>query len=234
MFLTVKNKSLDITNLKSVIFDMDGTLIESEHVWAEAKKHIAEIYGQKVSDEELQKFIGRGISDFIDEVFGPTTVFKKEMIKQEIHVRALDNYRAKIRVIPNATKILNDFSSSEIRIAICSSGPLKAIEQSLEALKSTKMIEVIVSGDALDFGKPHPLPYQLTLQKLNLEPWNAIVFEDTVSGLRSANAAGIPTIYVGEHTGEPIIDNTVLTSPYLSDFNLVCVCPNESISASND
>ena len=81
MFLTVKNKSLDITHLKSVIFDMDGTLIESEHVWAEAKKHIAEIYGQKVSDEELQKFIGRGISDFIDEVFGPTTVFKKEMIK---------------------------------------------------------------------------------------------------------------------------------------------------------
>ena len=41
MFLTVKNKSLDITHLKSVIFDMDGTLIESEHVWAEAKKHIA-------------------------------------------------------------------------------------------------------------------------------------------------------------------------------------------------
>ena len=82
MFLTAKNKSLDITHLKSVIFDMDGTLIESEHVWAEAKKHIAQIHGQKVSDEELQKFIGRGISDFIDEVFGPTTVFKKEMIKQ--------------------------------------------------------------------------------------------------------------------------------------------------------
>ena len=47
MFLTVKNKSLDITHLKSVIFDMDGTLIESEHVWAEAKKHIAEIYGSQ-------------------------------------------------------------------------------------------------------------------------------------------------------------------------------------------
>ena len=127
---------------------------------------------------------------------------------------------ANIHVIDGATNLLEAFQSAGIKIAICSSGPIEAIQSSLSALKATEMIDVIVSGETLSIGKPDPLPYLHTLMKLKLEPSEVIVFEDTISGLKSASSAGIQTIIVGNQAKTQEFNNAILIEPYLKNFNL--------------
>ena len=105
-------------------------------------------------------------------------------------------------------------------MAICSSGPMEAIKSSLSALNATEMIEVIISGETLNIGKPDPLPYLHTLLKLNLKPSNVIVFEDTISGLKSATSAGIRTIIVGNQAKTQKFKNATFIEPYLRNFNV--------------
>lgn len=220
MFLKVNRSFLDISHVEAAIFDMDGTLVESEHIWAEAKQDIAQCAGKNITDDELKQYIGRGLNDFIDEVLEPTTLKQRTELNQKIKENVLKDYGYKIRVIDGAVDILNAFSSAGIRIAICSSGPLQAIENSLIALNVTELVEVIVSGETLSMGKPNPLPYLHTLEKLDVEARNAIVFEDTISGLKSATAAGITTIVVGNYSDDPIFSSATLIDPLLSNFYL--------------
>ena len=220
MFLKVNRSFLDISHVEAAIFDMDGTLVESEHIWAEAKQDIAQCAGKNITDDELKQYIGRGLNDFIDEVLEPTTLKQRTELNQKIKENVLKDYSYKIRVIDGAVDILNAFSSAGIRIAICSSGPLQAIENSLLALNVTELVEVIVSGETLSMNKPNPLPYLHTLEKLDVEARNAIVFEDTISGLKSATAAGITTIVVGNYSDDPIFSSATLIDPLLSNFYL--------------
>tara|TARA_B100000768_G_scaffold114051_1_gene105619 strand:- start:351 stop:1031 length:681 start_codon:yes stop_codon:yes gene_type:complete len=220
MFLKVNRSFLDISHVEAAIFDMDGTLVESEHIWAEAKQDIAQCAGKNITDDELKQYIGRGLNDFIDEVLEPTTLKQRTELNQKIKENVLKDYGYKIRVIDGAVDILNAFSSAGIRIAICSSGPLQAIENSLLALNVTELVEVIVSGETLSMNKPNPLPYLHTLEKLDVEARNAIVFEDTISGLKSATAAGITTIVVGNYSDDPIFSSATLIDPLLSNFYL--------------
>ena len=220
MQLKIKNKKIDISHVKAVIFDMDGTLIESEHIWAKAKKEIAHYAGIEITDDELNQFIGRGLNDFIDEKIKPKSKEERQNLNKKIQANALENYASKIRVIGGAKDILKAFSLAGIRIAICSSGSMKAIKISLRALNAINLIEVIVSGDNLTIGKPDPLPYLLTLKKLNLKASETIVFEDTTSGLKSATEAGIQTIIVGSHPNDQKFSDSILIEPSLINLYL--------------
>ena len=220
MQLKIKNKKIDISHVKAVIFDMDGTLIESEHIWAKAKKEIAHYAGIEITDDELNQFIGRGLNDFIDEKIKPKSKEERQNLNKKIQANALENYASKIRVIGGAKDILKAFSLAGIRIAICSSGSMKAIKISLRALNAINLIEVIVSGDNLTIGKPDPLPYLLTLKKLNLKASETIVFEDTTSGLKSATEAGIQTIIVGSHPSDQKFSDSILIEPSLINLYL--------------
>jgi len=220
MFLKIKNKKIDISKIEAIIFDMDGTLVESEHIWAYAKQKIAEDEGVKISTDELEKFIGRGLNDFIDEIIMPENAEHSTRLNQKIQEKALENYKSNINVIDGAIDLLKAFKSAGMRMAICSSGPMEAIKSSLSALNASEMIDVIVSGETLSIGKPDPLPYLHTLMKLKLEPSEVIVFEDTISGLKSASSAGIQTIIVGNQAKTQEFNNAILIEPYLKNFNL--------------
>ena len=135
-------------------------------------------------------------------------------LNRKIQERVLVDYGSKIRVIDGAIEILNAFSLAGIRLAICWSGPLQAIESSLRALRATELIEVIVSGDTLTSGKPHPLPYLLTLERLCLNAKHTIVFEDTVAGLVSATTAGISTVVVGQDAENPNFQKRYASTPF--------------------
>tara|TARA_Y100000385_G_C12948439_1_gene574413 strand:+ start:137 stop:847 length:711 start_codon:yes stop_codon:yes gene_type:complete len=220
MFLKVKSKKIDISKIKAIIFDMDGTLVESEHIWAYAKQKVAEAEGTKINKDELEKYIGRGLSDFIDEIIKPESAERRIRLKQKIEEKALENYKSNINVIDGAVDLLKAFKSAGMRIAICSSGPMEAIKSSLLALNATEMVEVVVSGESLSIGKPDPLPYLHTLLKLNLKPSSVIVFEDTISGLKSATSADIKTIIVGNQAKTREFKNATLIEPYLRNFDI--------------
>ncbi|MDC1249856.1 HAD family phosphatase [Planktomarina sp.] len=124
--------------------------------------------------------------------------------------KALTDYGGRISVICDAIDILTAFSSAGIRVSICSSNSFQAINRSLEVLNAIELVEIVVSGDTLPLGKPHPLPYFKTLDKLNLDAKNTIAFEDTIVGLTAATIAGIQTMIVGQKIDDPIFSNATL------------------------
>ena len=74
MLISYGDQQLSLTNVKAVIFDLDGTLVDSEAVWTEAKQHIAKREKVKVSEQIMLAYVGRSVTDFVKEVIAPVNV----------------------------------------------------------------------------------------------------------------------------------------------------------------
>jgi len=194
MLLRYDDQQLSLTNVKAVIFDLDGTLVESEAVWTEAKQYIAKREKVKVSEQIMLAYVGRSVTDFVKEVIAPVNV---SLIQKAIIDRALFRYDNNVLEIPGAADLIKNFSSKGFAVAICSSAPMKAIQKCLKLLGIEACINIVVSTESLSRGKPDKLPYVETLRLLNISSNHAIVFEDAAAGLTSSIAAGIKTVGVG-------------------------------------
>ena len=194
MILSYGGQQLALTNVKAVIFDLDGTLVESEAVWTEAKQYIAKREKVKVSEQIMLAYVGRSVTDFVKEVIAPVNV---SLIQKAIIDRALFRYDNNVLEIPGAADLIKNFSSKGFAVAICSSAPMKAIQKCLKLLGIEACINIVVSTESLSRGKPDKLPYVETLRLLNISSNHAIVFEDAAAGLTSSIAAGIKTVGVG-------------------------------------
>ena len=107
MFLSYEDQQLDLKGIEAVIFDLDGTLVESEPVWAEAKKHIANCEKVDVSEKVLLAYVGRSVADFVKEVIAPVNL---QIIEKAIIDRALSRYDCNILEIPGASDLIRKFS----------------------------------------------------------------------------------------------------------------------------
>ena len=194
MLLRDGDQQLSLTNIKAVIFDLDGTLVESEVVWTEAKQYIAKREKVKVSQQVMLAYVGRSVTDFVKEVIAPANV---PLIQIAIIERALSRYDNHVQEIPGAAELIRNFSSKGFAVAICSSAPIKAIQKCLKLLDLEACINTVVSTESLSRGKPDKLPYVETLRLLNVSSHQAIVFEDAAAGLTSSISAGIKTVCVG-------------------------------------
>ena len=194
MLLRYDDQQLSLTNVKAVIFDLDGTLVESEAVWTEAKQYIAKREKVKVSEQIMLAYVGRSVTDFVKEVIAPVNV---SLIQKAIIDRALFRYDNNVLEIPGAADLIKNFSSKGFAVAICSSAPMKAIQKCLKLLGIEACINIVVSTESLSRGKPDKLPYIETLRLLNIASSHAIAFEDAAAGLTSSIAAGIKMVGVG-------------------------------------
>ena len=87
-----------------------------------------------------------------------------------------------------------------VPMAICSSSPRVIIEATIRALAIQDKIDIIVSADELEHGKPHPMPYTVCAEMLGVDPSQILVFEDSVVGCKSARAAGAYVVAVPENS----------------------------------
>ena len=183
---------------RAAIFDLDGTLVHSEHAWEKAKIEVTARYGKRPSRELLDAHVGRGLKDFLDELFGmPLTPDMRRAIGDQIGAEA-DIWLERMREpVPGATEWLRALAEAGIRIAICSSSPRRHIDGAVEMLGLRDVVELAVSGAELPVGKPDPLPFRTALDALALPANAAFAVEDSVPGARAAHGAGLYTIAVG-------------------------------------
>jgi HAD superfamily hydrolase (TIGR01509 family) len=217
MLLCYGNQQLILKDIKAVIFDLDGTLVESEPVWDEAKQYIARREKVNVSEQVMLAYVGRSVTDFVKEVIAPANV---PLIQKAIIERALSRYDNHVQEIPGASDLIRNFSSKGFAVAICSSAPIEAIHKCIKLLDIETCINTVVSTESLIRGKPDKLPYFETLRLLNVSSNNAIVFEDAAAGLTSSIAAGIKTVCVGS-SNELSGFACEMFAKNISDINLV-------------
>jgi len=187
--------------LKALLFDIDGTLVETDtlhyEIWRQvlAEEGLAidrNFYKQKISGRLNPNIVSDLLPRFSPEQQLAFAERKEAVFREQAVLQPLDG-------------LLDCLSWARDRRLICavvSNAPKKNAEFMLKALNVASAFSLVVLGDDLPHGKPHPLPYQEALQQLNLSPTEAIAFEDSPSGIQSAVAAGITVVGIAS-THEP-------------------------------
>ncbi|CDD66062.1 putative uncharacterized protein [Firmicutes bacterium CAG:882] len=182
---------------KAVLFDLDGTLVDSMWVWRNIDIDFLSAIGQKLP-ADLQKCI-EGMS------FTETAeYFKKrfsidddvEDIKKKWNQMAYDKYTSEVRLKKGAKEFLERLKSDNIRIGIASSNSVTLIEGALKAEGVLEYFDAITTGCEAGAGKPAPDIYLLAAKKVGIAPSECLVFEDIPMGIMAGNSAGMTTVAV--------------------------------------
>lgn len=183
--------------IQAILYDLDGTLADTDPIhfqtWREVlKAHEFEIdhafYRQNFSGR-LNPDIVRDLLPHLSDEEGKVLCDRKEALFREWAKQELQPLKGLLELIAWG-------KANHIRQAIVTNAPRLNAEFTLRTLQLMDAFEFIVLAEDLPKGKPDPLPYQTALNRLALEPTEALTFEDSPSGIRSSVAAGIKTIGV--------------------------------------
>lgn len=187
--------------LNTVLFDMDGLLIDSEPLWDEAATTIFAAYNIRLSAEQYATTTGLRTREFLQWWFTIYKVDEKHLEEAESKIIKLviELVQQKGKPMPGVTHILNFFTQHQFKIGIASSSPLLLIDTVVDLLGIRQQIQAFASGASLPYGKPHPQVYLNCAAQLQSSPLQCICFEDSFNGMIAAKAARMKCVVVPEH-----------------------------------
>lgn len=187
-------------NIKAVIFDMDGIIIDSEPWQTRAFLQTVKPFDITFTDDEMNKFIGvRDMDTFawvIDKYNPGITVQEMKVIKDENYHKLL---RENIEPRQHLMELLNYFKD-KYKLAVGSCSAKLDIEMVLEMLKIRNYFSACVSGDDVEASKPDQEIFLKTAKALGIAPENCAVLEDSHVGAEAAQRAGMLSIAVPTDT----------------------------------
>lgn len=186
-----------LRDLKGVIFDMDGLMVDTEPLHYEAKKAICLKYGTEFTEEDNKKFGGmKDIEEarLIVTHFGLSVTPEEFTVQKQAVVAQL--LQTGIQARPGLFEVLKFFKEQGMVMAIASNSTPSEIGTIVDALGVREYFSVLCSADEVTLGKPAPDLFLIAAQKLQLPPDNLLVLEDTPIGVKAAVAAGIPSFAV--------------------------------------
>ncbi|GIJ11491.1 phosphoglycolate phosphatase [Micromonospora andamanensis] len=181
----------------AVLFDMDGTLVDSERLWDVALAELAHRYGGTLSTEARRAIIGTGMADSMrilhDDLGQP---HRDPLTSAEwINARILELFRTGLQWRPGALALLGAVRQAEIPTALVTSSGRALVEIALDTL-GRDSFDVVVCGDEVDSTKPHPEPYLTAARLLGVPIDRCVAIEDSATGVASAVAAGAAVLAV--------------------------------------
>lgn len=188
------------TPLSSIIFDMDGLLIDSEPYWKIAEKSVFGALGLTLTDDLLRQVMGFRLSEVVEYWYQyqpwPNPDFKhtETAILNEVIQLITDHAEA----MPGVYEVLEQTKTKGLTMAVASSSSMKLIEAVVDKLKIRSYFDVLWSAEYEPYGKPHPGIFISTAQKLKVSPNECLVFEDSINGVIAAKAARMYCIAVPE------------------------------------
>ncbi len=183
--------------IKAVIFDMDGVMIDSEPLWEKTERILLAKRGIDYNPTYRDKIVGLNQNDsgrLMKETFNLIETVE-EIIAERIEI-LLDLYEKELELMPGLLPILKGLKESEFLLALASSSPIRVINFVLDKFSLRKFFSVVVSGDFIELGKPHPDIYIYTAKRLGIEPRECVVIEDSINGVKAAKGAGMICIAV--------------------------------------
>lgn len=184
---------------KVVLFDMDGVLVKSEHLYHEAKLATLKNHSIQLTHADLDPYQGQTDLAFFREI-------KKQFLhlKPTAHDLALESEALfktelshKMEPEPGVQDFIRKIHHMGVRIANVTSATAESQKTALKMLGVTDCFEVLVNSNTVTNYKPHPEPYLSALKQLRPDLPSCLVIEDTVSGIRSAKAAGLTVLAFG-------------------------------------
>ena len=176
---------------------MDGVIVDTNPYHKISLKQFCEKYGYRLNEEDLiSKIYGRTNNEWIRNIFGP---LPKERIlelgeEKEAMFRAL--YKDVIKPLSGLDNFLKELEDRSIPKAIGTSAPRSNVDFVLEHTHLRKYFTTILDQSDVEHGKPNPEIYLKVAERLGFHPHQCIVFEDSLSGVESAQRAGAKVVGV--------------------------------------
>jgi len=193
----------------AVLWDMDGTLIDSEPYWIEEEHALVESFGGVWSEEHAHALVGNALEVSAQYIIdhSPVDLGVTEVVERLMH-GVMRRVEAEVPWRPGARELLNALHGEGVKNALVTMS-WRPFADLLVRLLPAGSFDIIVPGDSVQHGKPHPEPYLTAAALLGVDVADCVAIEDSPSGVRSAVAAGVPTIVVPHVVAVPRLAGAV-------------------------
>jgi HAD superfamily hydrolase (TIGR01509 family) len=182
--------------IEAVIFDLDGILIDSEHVWDEVRQELAKERGGRWSDSASRDMMGMSSiewSRYMRDVVGLDE--DPEEISAEVVRRLEERYHEELPIIPGSEEAL-ELLAARWPLGLASSSNRELIDLVLAESGFGRFFRATVSSEEVPRGKPAPDVYVEAARRLGADPARCAAVEDSENGILAAKAAGMRTIAI--------------------------------------
>jgi len=184
--------------VRAVLFDMDGLLVDSEPLWTVAETELAARLGGVWNDEVKAACVGHRLDAAVPIILRYYDIEPLPAVVDEaiefLQRRMVEQFETSLPVHAGGLELLDELRARGVATAMVSSSWRALVDAALRVVGPR--FDVTLAGDEVTHAKPHPEPYLTTCARLGVEPGRAVVLEDAISGVLSAEAAGCPVVAV--------------------------------------
>jgi len=204
--------------IDAVVFDLDGVLIDSEHVWDEARRELAAERGGRWTETASRDMMGMSSlewSRYMHDVIGVPD--SPEEISREVVRRLEEIYRRDLPLVDGAVEAVERLAA-RWPIGLASSSNRELIDLVLDLSGLARYFRTTVSSEEVSRGKPEPDVYLEAARRLEVSPERCAAIEDSDAGIRSAKAAGMRVLAIPNPQFPPEDDALALADDVLGSL----------------
>lgn len=184
--------------IKAVIFDMDGTLIDSQPIWYQVSTDFFQKNGFPVTMDDMIKLTGSPVAKLVDYVLqahGQKDKARAQLVTELMDYAVFEILAAK-PLLPNVKDVLAQLKQQGIKIAVASASPRNMLQGIVDSCGIAEYFDYLASAEELDYNKPHPAVYLHAAQQLDVSVAECFAVEDSVLGMISGKAASMKTVVI--------------------------------------
>ncbi|WP_327389937.1 HAD family phosphatase [Streptomyces microflavus] len=193
----------------AVLFDMDGTLVDTEVLWWETAREVAAGLGHRLTDADAPEVVGRAVADTAAHLIGvtggdasalPSTAYDRAAALARTAAELTDSFFRKVDagapLRPGAAALLASLEGAGVPFALVSASPRSVVDAVVAGSLAGVDFAFTLSADDTVRTKPHPDPYRTAAERFAADPAACVAVEDSPDGTASADAAGCAVLVV--------------------------------------
>ncbi|MCW3043288.1 MAG: 2-deoxyglucose-6-phosphate hydrolase YniC [Actinobacteria bacterium] len=205
--------------IASVVFDLDGVLVDSEGVWEEVRRAFVAEGGGRWMPDAQRRLMGMSTGEwarYLSQELGVRMA--PDEVAQGVIERMNERYARDLPLIPGAVEAVRRMGG-RWPLGVASSSPPAIIHMVLERAGLAEAFGAVASSDEVANGKPAPDVYLLAASRLGVDPTSSVAIEDSSNGLRSASAAGYRVVAIPQSAYPPDPEALALASVRLDSLD---------------
>ncbi|MBG6056009.1 HAD superfamily hydrolase (TIGR01549 family) [Salinibacterium sp. CAN_S4] len=184
-----------MSNARVVMFDIDGTLVDSNFLHVEAWDHAFASSGMVVPSWRILRAIGADSDVLLDQLIPTASAEEREAVVER-HKKLYKDLAPRITAFTDAERLIAEISRRGVRVVLATSAPQDELDRVMTVLDVADTVHAITSSEDVEKAKPEPDIISVALEKAGAKPSDAIMIGDSVWDVRAAHAAGVISVGV--------------------------------------